>query len=177
VRRRGGRAFLDQSLPFQWLAGRKPEATAAGLRDGWSRLATWRGATTDGHIYIVDAEEGHGHSGGINIYPREIEEVLFQHPAIAEAAVIGVPQTRSGREVAGLVVRRGGLTSRRRPYVASARDVSRDQDSEGRRLHRAHSAQRGTARCLRRNCVTAVTVYGSLKCKDRREAVFASSGR
>jgi long-chain acyl-CoA synthetase len=81
-----------------------PEATADVLRDG--RLYTGDLATVDseGWIYIVDRKKDMIISGGINIYPREVEDVLFAHPAVLEAAVIGVPDEQWGENVKALVV-------------------------------------------------------------------------
>ncbi|RJP25374.1 MAG: long-chain-fatty-acid--CoA ligase [Candidatus Abyssobacteria bacterium SURF_5] len=81
-----------------------PEATAQVLRDG--RLHTGDLATVDseGWIYIVDRKKDMIISGGANIYPREVEDVLFAHPAVLEAAVIGVPDEKWGENVKALVV-------------------------------------------------------------------------
>ena len=85
-----------------------PEATAETLRDG--RLHTGDLATVDeeGFIYIVDRKKDMIISGGLNIYPREIEDVLFAHPAILEAAVIGVPDDEWGESVKALVALKPG---------------------------------------------------------------------
>ena len=85
-----------------------PEATAEALRGG--RLHTGDLATVDedGFIYIVDRKKDMIISGGLNIYPREIEDVLFAHPAVLEAAVIGVPDDEWGESVKALVVLKPG---------------------------------------------------------------------
>lgn len=62
----------------------------------------------NGYYYIVDRKKGLVIRGGFNVYPREIEEVLYEHPAVAEAAVIGVPHATLGEEVAALVGLRPG---------------------------------------------------------------------
>ncbi|MBI4831519.1 MAG: long-chain-fatty-acid--CoA ligase [Candidatus Lindowbacteria bacterium] len=86
------------------------EATADVLRDG--RLHTGDLATVDedGFIYIVDRKKDMIISGGLNIYPREIEDVLFAHPAVLEAAVIGVPDEKWGEAVKALVVLKPGAS-------------------------------------------------------------------
>jgi long-chain acyl-CoA synthetase len=87
-----------------------PQATADVLRDG--RLYTGDLATVDseGWVYIVDRKKDMIISGGMNIYPREVEDVLFEHPAVLEAAVIGVPDEQWGENVKALVVLKPGMT-------------------------------------------------------------------
>ncbi len=91
---------------------KNPEATAKTLIDGW--LHTGDVATKDeqGFIYIVDRKKDMIISGGFNIYPREIEDVLFEHPAVKDTAVIGIPHDKWGEEVKAVVVLReeGGVT-------------------------------------------------------------------
>ncbi len=85
-----------------------PDETAEALRDGW--LHTGDLATVDdaGYIFIVDRSKDMIISGGENIYPREIEQVLLTHPAVADAAVIGVPDEVWGEAVKALVVPKEG---------------------------------------------------------------------
>lgn len=87
-----------------------PEATDDVLKDG--RLYTGDLATVDedGFIYIVDRKKDMIISGGANIYPREVEDVLFGHSAVLEAAVIGIPDEEWGESVKGLVVLKPGAT-------------------------------------------------------------------
>jgi long-chain acyl-CoA synthetase len=84
----------------------RPEATAAALRDGWLHTGDLGYQDHDGFFFIVDRSKDLVIRGGYNVYPREIEEVLFAHPAIAEAAVIGKPDERLGEEVVAVVVTR-----------------------------------------------------------------------
>jgi acyl-CoA synthetase (AMP-forming)/AMP-acid ligase II len=95
-----------------------PEATSEALRDG--RLHTGDLATVDedGFIYIVDRKKDMIISGGLNIYPREIEDVLFAHPAVLEAAVIGVPDGQWGEAVKALVVLKTGATCAEEDLIA-----------------------------------------------------------
>jgi long-chain acyl-CoA synthetase len=86
----------------------KPEATATALKGGWLHTGDLGYRDEDGFYFIVDRAKDLVIRGGYNVYPREIEEVLFAHPGIAEAAVIGKPDERLGEEVVAVVVRRAG---------------------------------------------------------------------
>ena len=86
----------------------KPEETAAAFKDGWVSVGDMARRDADGFLYIVDRKKDMVISGGVNIYPREIEEVLAQHPAVAEAAVIGVPDVRWGETLKLFVALRPG---------------------------------------------------------------------
>jgi long-chain acyl-CoA synthetase len=90
---------------------KNPEATATALKDGW--FATGDIAERDGDNYysIVDRKKDMVIRGGFNVYPREIEEVLYAHPAVAEAAVIGVPHASYGEEVKAVIAKRPGHES------------------------------------------------------------------
>jgi long-chain acyl-CoA synthetase len=82
-----------------------PEATAAAISpDGWFSTGDIGRIDEDGYYYIVDRKKELIIRGGYNIYPREIEEVLYEHPAVAEAAVIAVPHESLGEEVGAAVV-------------------------------------------------------------------------
>ncbi|MFF2325493.1 MULTISPECIES: long-chain fatty acid--CoA ligase [unclassified Streptomyces] len=83
-----------------------PEATAAAVVDGWFRTGDLGVRDEDGFLSIVDRKKDLVIRGGFNIYPREVEEVLVRHPAISEAAVIGVPDEARGEEVCAVVVLR-----------------------------------------------------------------------
>jgi acyl-CoA synthetase (AMP-forming)/AMP-acid ligase II len=93
----------DQLMAGYW---RMPEATAETLRDGWLRTGDLATVDEAHYIYIMDRLKDMIVSGGENVYPREIEEVLFAHPAVADAACIGVPSERWGEEVKAIVVLR-----------------------------------------------------------------------
>jgi long-chain acyl-CoA synthetase len=81
-----------------------PAATAEAFRGGWFHTGDLAYADEDGYLFIVDRKKDLVIRGGYNVYPREIEEVLFAHPAVAEAAVIGKPDPRLGEEVVAFVV-------------------------------------------------------------------------
>ena len=86
----------------------QPEATAETLRGGWLHTGDLARMDEDGYVYIVDRKKEMIIRGGYNIYPREIEEVLYTHQDVSEAAVIGVPHGDLGEEVAAVVVLRPG---------------------------------------------------------------------
>ncbi|UMO99869.1 AMP-binding protein [Amycolatopsis sp. EV170708-02-1] len=82
----------------------RPEATAAVIVDGWFRSGDLGFLDDDGYLSLVDRKKDMILRGGYNVYPREIEEVLARHPAIAQVAVIGVPDERYGEEICAVVV-------------------------------------------------------------------------
>jgi long-chain acyl-CoA synthetase len=86
----------------------RPEATAETIVDGWLRTGDLARVDEDGYYYIVDRKKDMIICGGYNIYPREIEEVLYEHPAVAEAAVIGIAHPSLGEEVAAVVALQPG---------------------------------------------------------------------
>jgi long-chain acyl-CoA synthetase len=89
----------------------KPEATADVVSaDGWFYTGDLGRVDEDGYYFIVDRKKDLIIRGGYNVYPREIEEVLFEHPDVAEAAVIGVPHPELGEEIAAAVALRPGAT-------------------------------------------------------------------
>ena len=84
----------------------KPEETAQALRHGWLYTGDMARRDPDGYLYIVDRSKDMIISGGFNVYPREVEDTLSQHPAVAAAAVVGVPDAKWGEAVRALVVLR-----------------------------------------------------------------------
>jgi acyl-CoA synthetase (AMP-forming)/AMP-acid ligase II len=89
----------------------RPEATAAALQRGWLHTGDLGYLDENGYLYIVDRTTDVIISGGANIYPREVEEVLMRHPAIAEVCVFGVPDDLWGESVKAAVVLKPGATS------------------------------------------------------------------
>jgi len=87
---------------------KNPEATAEAMRGGWFHTGDLAYADEEGYLFIVDRKKDLVIRGGYNVYPREIEEVLYEHPAVAEAAVIGKPDDRLGEEVVAVVGLRPG---------------------------------------------------------------------
>ena len=88
----------------------RPEATAEAKRGGWFRTGDIGQFDADGYLAIVDRKKDLILRGGFNVYPREVEEVLMTHPAVALSAVVGVPDERLGEEVKAYVVLRPGAS-------------------------------------------------------------------
>ena len=89
----------------------KPEATAAAIPDGWFRTGDLARIDEDGYFFIVDRKKELIIRGGYNVYPREIEEALHEHPAVAEVAVVGIPHDSLGEEVGAAVALKPGATA------------------------------------------------------------------
>ncbi len=86
----------------------KPDATAESISEGWFRSGDLARVDEDGYFFIVDRKKDLIIRGGYNVYPREVEEVLYEHPAVAEAAVVGMPHDDLGEEVGAAVALRPG---------------------------------------------------------------------
>jgi long-chain acyl-CoA synthetase len=99
-----------------------PAATEEAFRGGWFHTGDLAYADSDGYLFIVDRKKDLLIRGGYNVYPREIEEVLFAHPAVAEAAVIGRPDPRLGEEVVAFVVLKPGAEADPDDIIAFSRE-------------------------------------------------------
>jgi long-chain acyl-CoA synthetase len=86
----------------------RPDATDEVLRDGWLLTGDMATVDEDGYFFIVDRKKDMIIRGGYNVYPREIEEVLYEHPGVLEAAVVAIPDEALGEEIGAAVVRRPG---------------------------------------------------------------------
>jgi long-chain acyl-CoA synthetase len=100
----------------------KPEATAEAFRDGWFHTGDLAYQDEDGFFFIVDRKKDLVVRGGYNVYPREVEEVLFEHPSIAEAAVIGKPDDKLGEEVVAIVALKQGADATPEDVIAYCKD-------------------------------------------------------
>jgi long-chain acyl-CoA synthetase len=101
----------------------RPEETAEVIRDGWLHTGDVGVVDEDGYFRIVDRLKDLIIRGGFNVYPREVEEVLLTHPALAQAAVIGVPDARVGEEIVAVVTLKPGASATPESLVAWARDI------------------------------------------------------
>ncbi|MGH9845924.1 MAG: AMP-binding enzyme, partial [Blastocatellia bacterium] len=95
-----------------------PEATATAIRNGWVFTGDMARVDEDGYIYLVDRKNDLIVSGALNVYPSEVERVVYTHPAVYECAVIGVPSERWGEAVKAVVVLREGMTLTEEELVA-----------------------------------------------------------
>ncbi|HEY7049035.1 MAG TPA: long-chain fatty acid--CoA ligase [Jatrophihabitantaceae bacterium] len=87
---------------------KRPDETARAFRGGWFHTGDLGYQDDEGFVYVVDRKKDLIIRGGLNVYPREVEELLYRHPAIAEAAVIGRPDERLGEEIVAVVSLRNG---------------------------------------------------------------------
>jgi fatty-acyl-CoA synthase len=100
----------------------KPEQTAEAFAGGWLHTGDIAVRDPDGFLRIVDRKKDMIITGGFNVYPREVEDVLSAHPAVAEAAVIGVPDEKWGEAVKAIVVLRAGATVSEAELIALVRE-------------------------------------------------------
>ncbi|MEV0719672.1 long-chain fatty acid--CoA ligase [Asanoa sp. NPDC050611] len=99
-----------------------PAATAEAIRDGWLHTGDLGYRDADGFLYVVDRIKDLIIRGGFNVYPREVEEVLYGHPAVLEAAVIGRPDERVGEEIVAVVTVRPGADLDTAELIAYCRE-------------------------------------------------------
>ena len=90
-----------------------PDETAETFRDGWMHTGDVAREDEDGFWYIVDRTKDMIVTGGFNVFPREVEDVVAEHPAVAQVGVIGTPHEKFGEAVTAIVVLRAGRTARR----------------------------------------------------------------
>ncbi len=128
----------------------KPEETALVLRDGWLHTGDIAKKDADGYFYIVDRKKDMIIAGGYNIYPREVEEVLFECPKIEEAAVIGVPDAYRGETVKAFVVLKAGVTATAEEIIAFCRERMAAYKAPRQVVFRDSLPKSGVGKYLRR---------------------------
>jgi len=104
-----------QVMPGYW---NKPDATAETLVDGWLHTGDIAQMDAEGYFYIVDRKKDMIISGGYNVYPRDIEEVFFEHPKVKEATAIGIPHPKRGEAVKAFIVLKEGATATQEEMIA-----------------------------------------------------------
>lgn len=97
---------------------KKPEATAEAMRNGWFHTGDIGRMDEDGYVYITDRVKDMLIRGGLNVYPREVEEVLMTHPAVSLAAVVGIPHEALGEEVKAFVILKEGQSISEEELIA-----------------------------------------------------------
>jgi len=113
-------ARSDTAMTGYW---NDPEATAQTLRDGWVHTGDVGYLDDEGYLFLVDRKKDMIISGGENIYSREVENALLEHPGVAEAAVVGVPDAHWGEAVKAIVVLRPGSQLTEAQLIAHARGL------------------------------------------------------
>ncbi len=101
---------------------KRPDATRESIVDGWFHSGDIATRDADGYYFIVDRKKDMIIRGGFNVYPRELEEVLYGHPAIAEAAVVGVPHESHGEEVKAVVALKAGQSATAEDLIAYCKE-------------------------------------------------------
>jgi acyl-CoA synthetase (AMP-forming)/AMP-acid ligase II len=101
---------------------RLPEETARTLVDGWLHTGDLARRDEDGYLHIVDRKKDVIITGALNVYPKEVEDILYKHPAVAECAVVGVPDAEWGEAIKAFVVLRPGETATEDELVQLCRD-------------------------------------------------------
>jgi len=101
---------------------KRPQETAEVMRNGWVHTGDIGYLDEDGYLYVVDRKKNMINRGGAKVYPAEVEAVLANHPAVAEAAVVGVPDPVRGEEVKAFVVLRPGMTATREDIMAFCKE-------------------------------------------------------
>jgi long-chain acyl-CoA synthetase len=101
---------------------RRPEETALAIRNGWFHTGDVAVADTDGYYSIVDRLKDMILVSGFNVYPNEVEDVLYHHPAISKCAVVGLPDERTGERVKAYVVLKEGATLTAEDLIAWCKD-------------------------------------------------------
>jgi long-chain acyl-CoA synthetase len=99
-----------------------PDATEEALKDGWLHTGDMGYLDADGYLFVTDRKKDLIIRGGFNVYPRDVEEVLFAHPSVAEAAVVGRPDPVMGEEVAAFVVLAPGTDVTEEELLAHCRE-------------------------------------------------------
>ncbi|HEX7296537.1 MAG TPA: long-chain fatty acid--CoA ligase [Pyrinomonadaceae bacterium] len=105
---------------------KNPEATETAFRNGWFHTGDIGYRDKDGFFYIVDRKSDMIIRGGENIYPREIDEVLYQHPAVSAASVVGIPDELYGEDVAAFVVLKEGAAATEDDVIGFCREQLAD---------------------------------------------------
>jgi len=109
----------EQILQGYW---NRPEASEEAFRGGWFHTGDMAHRDAEGNFYIVDRKKDMIITGGENVYSREVEEVLYAHPAVSEAAVIGLPDPTWGERVTAVVALRAGAEATDKEIMAVCRD-------------------------------------------------------
>jgi long-chain acyl-CoA synthetase len=128
----------------------QPEATAQAMKNGWYHTGDLGTVDADGYFSIVDRKKDMLIVGGLNVYPREVEEVLYAHPAIADVAVIGAPDPLRGEEVVAIVTLKPGAQAADHELIAFCRRHVANFKAPRRVIFRDALPRSGTGKVLKR---------------------------
>jgi len=126
------------------------EETDLVLKDGWFRTGDVARIDPDGFAYIVDRKKDMVDIGGMKVYPREVEEVLFQHPAVADAAAVGAPDPELGESVVAFVVKKPGANVTAEELIAFVRERIAHYKAPRRVVFQNELPRTGVQKVLRR---------------------------
>jgi len=128
----------------------QPEATAEVMRSGWYHTGDLGQRDADGYFYIVDRKKDMLIVGGINVYPREVEEVLYAHPAVADAAIIGAPDGRRGEVPLAVIALKAGASVSAPELAAYCRERLANFKVPRKVIFRESLPRSGTGKILKR---------------------------
>ena len=128
----------------------QPEATLECMKGGWYHTGDIGKMDSDGYVFILDRKKDMIITSGLNVYPREIEEVLFGHPAVADVAVIGLPDALRGEEVVAVIVLRPGSEISERELKAYCRERIATYKSPRKVIFRDFLPKGGTGKTVKR---------------------------
>lgn len=120
------------------------------MKRGWYHTGDLGKIDQDGYVYILDRKKDMLIVGGLNVYPREVEEVLCQHTAVAEAAVIGEPDQRRGEQALAIVVKKDKLPLQERDLILFCRARLASYKVPRRILFRDNLPRGGTGKVVKR---------------------------
>ena len=122
----------------------KPDETTATMRDGWVSAGDMARRDEEGYVYIVDRRKDMIISGGVNVYPREVEDALSRHPAVREVAVVGVPDEYWGERIKAFVVPQADALPSPEELIAYGKEnLAGFKVPKGGRFHRRAAPQSG----------------------------------
>ena len=149
----------EQVLKGYW---RNEEGTKEAFEGGWFHTGDMARRDEEGFFYIVDRMKDMIITGGENVYSREVEEVIYTHPAVSEAAVIGLPDPTWGENVTAVVVLRAGHRGDRHgDHRGLPRPAGRLQEAEAGRCSSTSCRRTSAARSSSASCATASTASRS----------------
>ncbi|HLK58990.1 MAG TPA: long-chain fatty acid--CoA ligase [Chthonomonadaceae bacterium] len=128
----------------------QPEATAEAMRSGWYHTGDIGKIDADGYVYILDRKKDMIITAGLNVYPREVEEVLFTHPGVADCAVIGQPDPLRGEEVVAVVVKKPEQEVAERELISYCRERLANYKVPRQVIFRDALARGGTGKVVKR---------------------------